>query len=130
MIFMKATFIFQQAERMSLNCMLKQIGPTSYGDGNGDVIVANYAGGNFKAPSDGYYLFSVNLKTMKYLLMKTTWGMIGGATPGGWDKDTPLNYNPSTQSWSVTADMKASGSFKFRANNAWQLDFDSVPTER
>jgi hypothetical protein len=60
---------------------------------------------------------------MKYILVKTTWGMIGGATPGGWDKDTPLNYNPSTQSWSVTADMKASGSFKFRANNAWQLDF-------
>ncbi|MET3126618.1 hypothetical protein ABID42_001720 [Arcicella rosea] len=98
--------------------------PTSYGDdGNGNVIIANYAGGNFKAPSDGYYLFSVNLKTMKYLLIKTTWGIIGGATPGGWDADTKLNYNPSTQNWSATADMKANGSFKFRANNAWQIDF-------
>ncbi len=98
--------------------------PTSYGNGGDDnVIVANYAGGNFAAPSDGYYLFSVNLNTMKYLLIKTDWGIIGGATPGGWDADTPLVYNPATQKWSVTADMKADGSFKFRANNAWQLDF-------
>ncbi|MDH4461225.1 MAG: SusE domain-containing protein [Flectobacillus sp.] len=99
-------------------------GPMSYGDGGaGNVVVANYAGGNFKAPSDGYYLFSVNLKTMKYILIKTTWGLIGGATPGGWSADTPLVYNPASQTWSVTADMKADGSFKFRANKEWQLDF-------
>ena len=99
-------------------------GPVSYGDGgNGTVIVANYAGANFKAPSDGYYLFNVNLNTMTFLLMKTSWGLIGGATPGGWDSDTQMTYNPGTQAWTVTADMKANGSFKFRANNAWQLDF-------
>ncbi len=98
--------------------------PTSYGNGGDDnMIVANYAGANFAAPSDGYYLFSVNLNTMKYLLIKTEWGIIGGATPAGWDADTPLVYNPATQKWSVTAEMKADGSFKFRANNAWQLDF-------
>jgi starch-binding outer membrane protein SusE/F len=98
--------------------------PTSYGDGgDGNVIVANYAGSNFKAPSDGYYLFSVNLNTMKYLLIKTTWGILGAASPGGWDSDTQLTYDPAAQVWSVTADMKKDGSFKFRANNAWQLDF-------
>lgn len=98
--------------------------PTSYGDGgDGNVIVANYAGGNFKTPTEGYYLFSVNLNTMKYLLIKTTWGILGGATPGGWDADTQLTYNPATQVWSVTADMKMDGSFKFRANNGWSLDF-------
>jgi starch-binding outer membrane protein SusE/F len=99
-------------------------GPTSYGyESDGKIMIANFAGANFVAPSDGYYLFMVNLNDMTYHLMKTSWGIIGGATPGGWDADTPLTYNAETQTWSVTADMKANGSFKFRANNAWALDF-------
>jgi starch-binding outer membrane protein SusE/F len=99
-------------------------GPTSYGyESDGKIMVANFAGANFAAPSDGYYLFMVNLNDMTYNLIKTSWGIIGGATPGGWDADTPLVYDPETQTWSVTANMKADGSFKFRANNAWALDF-------
>jgi hypothetical protein len=101
--------------------------PTSYGyESDGKIMVANFAGANFTAPSDGYYLFMVNLNDMTYHLMKTSWGIIGGATPGGWDADTPLTYNPETQTWSVTANMKADGSFKFRANNAWALDFGNA----
>jgi starch-binding outer membrane protein SusE/F len=99
-------------------------GPMSYGyESEGKIMEANFAGANFVAPSDGYYLFMVNLNEMTYQLIKTSWGLIGGATPGGWDADTPLNYDPGTQTWNVTADMKADGSFKFRANNAWVLDF-------
>ncbi|NMM49534.1 SusE domain-containing protein [Marinigracilibium pacificum] len=98
--------------------------PVSYGDGgNGTVIEANYAGGNFIAPSSGYYLFSVDLNTMTYLLIKTEWGIIGAATPSGWDADTDLTYDENSQSWKVTADMIANGSFKFRANDGWQIDF-------
>jgi hypothetical protein len=99
-------------------------GPTSYGhDSEGKIKVANFAGANFIAPSDGYYLFMVNLNDMTYQLIKTSWGIIGGATPGGWDADTPLTYDPVAQNWKVTANMKANGTFKFRANNAWALDF-------
>lgn len=102
-------------------------GPTSYGyESEGKVMEANFAGANFAAPSDGYYLFMVNLNEMTYQLIKTSWGIIGGATPGGWDADTPLAYDLESQTWSVTADMKADGSFKFRANNEWVLDFGVV----
>jgi starch-binding outer membrane protein SusE/F len=98
--------------------------PTSYGDdGKGNVIVANYAGANFKAPSDGYYLLSVNLNTKKTLLMKTSWGVIGSASPGGWDNDTPMSYDPKTQLWTVSTKMIKEGSFKMRANKEWKLDF-------
>lgn len=97
---------------------------TSYGTNNdGTIHEANFAGDNFIAPSDGYYLLSVDLNTNTYLLIKTTWGLIGAATPGGWDTDTPMEYNETSQTWSVTANMIAAGSFKMRANNAWQLDF-------
>lgn len=98
--------------------------PVSYGTNNdGTIHEANFLGDNFKAPSDGYYFLAVNVNTKTYLLIKTTWGIIGAATPGGWTTDTPMTYNETTQTWSVTANMITGGSFKFRANNAWQLDF-------
>jgi len=96
----------------------------SYGDGlNNKVIVANCACSNFKVPSNGVYNVIINLNTMTYLFTKVEWGILGDASPGGWDTDTKLTFDPTTQLWSVTADMKATGSFKFRANNAWNLDF-------
>lgn len=102
----------------------KDWNPTSYGSQEeGKLIVANYAGDNFAAPSDGYFLLSVNINDMTYVLMKTTWSIIGDATPGGWDGDTQLTYDPENKVWQVTADMTASGSYKFRANNAWQMNF-------
>lgn len=98
--------------------------PTAYGDGTaGALIVANYSGSNFTAPSEGYYLLWANLNDMTYVLIKTTWSIFGGATPGGWTTDTPMTYDPETKLWTVTANMIANGSFKFRANNAWQIDF-------
>lgn len=98
--------------------------PMAYGDGgNGVLIEANYAGGNFTAPSAGYYELSADLNTMKWTATKTTWAIIGDATPGGWSTDTQLNYDVTNQVWTVTADMKSAGSFKFRANNAWAINF-------
>ena len=98
--------------------------PSAYGDGTaGALIVANESGNNFTAPSDGYYLLWADLNSMTYVLIKTSWSIFGGATPGGWTTDTPMTYDPDTKLWTVTANMLANGSFKFRANNAWQLDF-------
>ncbi len=98
--------------------------PTAYGDGTaGVLILANYSGGNFTAPSAGYYMLWTDLNSMTYVLIKTTWSIFGGATPGGWSTDTPMTYDPETKLWTVTANMIANGSFKFRANNAWQIDF-------
>lgn len=98
--------------------------PMAYGDGgNGVLIEANYAGGNFTAPSDGYYNLTADLNTMSYTVTKTTWSIIGDATPGGWDSDTQMTYDPVKKVWEVTADMLSAGSFKFRANNAWVIDF-------
>jgi len=100
---------------------------TSYGDSGAgmtdSLIVANYAGSNFNFPSAGYYELYFNLNTMRWSQTLTTWSIIGDATPGGWSTDTPMTYNATTQVWTVTANMKKAGSFKFRANNAWVIDF-------
>lgn len=96
--------------------------PVSYGDGGSGVMIKN-GGANFTAPSAGYYELSANLKTMKWTATKTTWSILGDATPGLWATDTQMNYDVTNQVWTVTVDMKTAGSFKFRANNAWAIDF-------
>lgn len=100
--------------------------PTAYGDAtgtSGDIIVANYAGGNMSVPGGGYYELTANLNSNKWTATKTTWSILGDASPGGWSTDTQMTYDPVTQVWKLTADMVSGGSFKFRANNAWVIDF-------
>ena len=93
-----------------------------YGDGGAGNLSTEATAGNITLPSDGYYELSANLNTMKWTATKTTWAIIGGATPGGWDTETPLTYNPTTKVWTVSCDLKADGNtFKFRANNAWKI---------
>ena len=100
--------------------------PTAYGDAtgtSGDIIVANYAGGNMSLTSAGYYELTADLVTNKWTATKTSWSILGDASPGGWSTDTQLSYDATNKVWKVTCAMKAGGSFKFRANNAWVIDF-------
>jgi hypothetical protein len=50
------------------------------------------------------------------------WGVIGDATPTGWDDDTLMDYNPTTKTYSIIIKMKA-GSFKFRLNKGWASNY-------
>lgn len=95
----------------------------NYGDGgNGSFSTDGQAAG-LSVPDGGYYELTADMNTNKWTAVKTDWGIIGDATPGGWNNDTEMTYDPVSQVWTVTADMKANGSFKFRANKAWTIDF-------
>lgn len=97
--------------------------PDSYGTLEDSVITkANYAGANLAAPSAGYYLLSVNMNDSTFFLMDTDWGIIGDAAPNGWDSSTEMTFDEETETWSLTTDLNV-GALKFRANNAWTLDF-------
>jgi hypothetical protein len=50
------------------------------------------------------------------------WGIIGSATPTGWDSDTNLDYNLSTKTYSITLNMVV-GEYKFRLDDAWSTNF-------
>lgn len=98
--------------------------PTTYGSAEaGKLVEANDAGNNIVAPGAGYFMLTANLTDMTYTITKTEWGIIGDATSGGWDTDTPMEYDVANKVWTVTTDMSTAGSFKFRANNAWLIDF-------
>lgn len=97
-------------------------GPDSWGtdnDGTGAIYVANEACCNFMVDAEGMYWVEVDVPNLTYKLELISWGVIGDATPTGWDADTDLVYNADTQALEVTLDLTAVGSYKFRANDAW-----------
>jgi hypothetical protein len=96
---------------------------TNYGDGGNGTFSTDGTAGDLTVPNGGYYELSANLNTNTWTATATTWSIIGDATPGGWNTDTQMSYNTTTQVWTVTAPMLASGSYKFRANDAWVIDF-------
>lgn len=95
----------------------------NYGDAGSGKLSTDGLAGDLVLPSSGYYELSADLNTNFWTYTKTTWSILGDATPGGWSTDTQLTYNATTQVWTVTANMLSTGSFKFRANNAWTIDF-------
>lgn len=51
------------------------------------------------------------------------WGMIGSATPNGWnDPDTNLDYDVSTKKYSYTGPLLV-GDYKFRLDDKWDTNF-------
>ncbi|MFD0764664.1 SusE domain-containing protein [Mucilaginibacter lutimaris] len=95
----------------------------NYGDGGNGSITEDGLAGGLVSPGPGYVQVSINLNTKTWSAVPTTWSILGDASPGGWNTDTQLSYDVAKQVWTVTCDMKKDGSFKFRANNAWVIDF-------
>ena len=96
---------------------------TNYGDGGNGTFSTDGAAAGLSVPDGGYYELTADLNTNKWTAVKTTWGIIGDASPGGWNTDTPMTYDPVSQTWKVTLNMITAGSWKFRANNGWDINF-------
>lgn len=78
---------------------------------------------NLKAPTNHSYLISANLNTNTISYQKQSYGIIGDATPTGWDSDTNMKYNNGTQEWSVTIALIGGNNIKFRLNDAWDVNY-------
>lgn len=91
----------------------------AYGAGEGKLL--STSGGNIVQEGAGYYYIKFNEKTLTWSAAKTTWALIGAATPGGWDADTPLTYDSTEKVWKATVSLTA-GKFKFRANGNWDFN--------
>lgn len=103
-------------------------GNTDWGDDgsfSGTLAVENES--NCIAPA-GYYYVKANTNTLQYETILTNWGIVGAATPGGWDNSTALTYNATSKKWEGTVVMTA-GEFKFRANNSWDINFGGPAEE-
>lgn len=90
-------------------------------DGSGGLT---NPGGNITVAADGYYFIKANLNDMTYSLTPMVWGVIGDASPNGWDGETPLTYDETSDTWRGVLSM-TSGEFKFRANSSWDYNYGS-----
>lgn len=107
-------------------------GNKDWGD-NGDFsgILVHENEDNCEA-TPGYYrvrantgnVTATNPDGLTYSSVQVSWGIIGAATPTGWDSDTDLVYNPSTKKLEIASIALVPGAFKFRGNNAWSNGFD------
>ena len=92
-----------------------------FGDNEGDGTLESGGASNIIATDPGFYLIRANLNDNTYTLTNTQWGLIGDATPGGWDEDTDMTYNAEEGAWEIQLDLTA-GEIKFRANNDWAIN--------
>lgn len=95
--------------------------PSGYGIGGGADIIVPVSGTYFIYFNDasGEYFFAPATSAMIF----NDIGVIGDATPGGWDNDTNLIRNPSNPyKWSGKVIIN-NGEAKFRADNAWDVNW-------
>ena len=101
----------------------------------------NYGGAFFGQESDnimmtqeaGFYQVDVDLSAKTYTLTPFTIGIIGNATPKGWDGDTDMKYNPEERCWELKEVELTNGEMKFRHTNDWSLswggELDNLTTQ-
>ena len=101
----------------------------------------NYGGAFFGESEDnimmtqeaGFYQVDVDLSAKTYTLSHFTIGIIGDATPTGWDSDTDMTYNPEERCWELKNVTLSDGEMKFRHKNDWSLswggELDNLTTQ-
>lgn len=79
----------------------------------------------------GYYQVDVDLSEKTYTLTPiTSIGIIGSASPNGWDSDVDMTYVPYNKDtkevngyWEVKNITLSAGKIKFRANDGWDISW-------
>jgi hypothetical protein len=93
----------------------------AYGDAGGGKV--STTGGNLKVATLYPYKIKLNLNDNTWATERYSFGVIGDATPGGWDNDTDMTYNNGTREWSVTVALTGTKELKFRLNDDWGTNY-------
>jgi len=95
----------------------------NYGDaGNGKLTTDGNAGG-IVYNSAGVYLLDADITNLTYSVTYiSTIGIIGTATPQGWNASTAMTYDQPTGLWSIKLAL-VPGALKFRANDNWTINY-------
>ena len=84
-------------------------------DGEWNIKVPDY-------PVANTFFIKVDLANLTYSLEKANMGIIGEATPNGWNSQVDLAYNPSTMKFEIASIALTGGKvFKFRNNDSWSI---------
>jgi hypothetical protein len=93
----------------------------NYGSSTKDANL-NAGGDNIPVTVEADYAITLDLSHPNaYTYTANRWGLIGDATPGGWNDDTNMTWDEANQVFTITLDLTAAG-YKFRANDAWDIN--------
>lgn len=95
----------------------------NYGSDNADGKLSAGAA-NIPITVEADYAIVLDLShPNEYTYNVNRWGVIGDATAGGWDTDQNMTWDAAKNVFTVTLDLVSTGSFKFRANDGWDLNY-------
>lgn len=92
----------------------------NFGDNGADGTLEK-DGADIQVAEPGLYRLSVDINKLTHSSLMTNWGLIGSATPKGWDSDTDMIYDPATGTLKLTLNL-TEGAIKFRANDNWDVN--------
>lgn len=86
--------------------------------------------GNLMVEEDGFYRIRMDSEALTYQVDKISMGLIGDATPTGWDADTDMTFvgGKGSYVWKITINL-VPGNIKFRANDDWAINFGGSASE-
>jgi hypothetical protein len=100
----------------------------NYGDGGNGKLTTDGNAGGIGYPSAGVYKLNADITALTYsAVLINSFGVIGTATPQAWNASTPMTYNTTTGLWTVTVAL-VPGALKFRANDAWDINYGPADT--
>ena len=90
--------------------------------GSGDGVNLEQDGPNIPVDA-GMYKILFDEVNLTYSIEAFTWGLVGSATPGGWDgPDLALAYDACSDVWRAIVDL-IDGEWKVRQNNDWAVNY-------
>ncbi|MBK9211752.1 MAG: SusF/SusE family outer membrane protein [Saprospiraceae bacterium] len=89
----------------------------------GTLTVSN---NKFTVPEDGLYHVIMDTELNKVAIARVKWGIIGGASPGGWSTNTPMTavFNLSKMDFVVENVLMLKNDWKFRYSDGWKIILD------
>jgi starch-binding outer membrane protein SusE/F len=93
---------------------------------SGSALAVN--GSGITASASGWYKLTVNTTELTYSLEAYMIGLIGSATPNGWNSpDQKMDYDSATGTWKITITL-VDGDIKFRLNDGWAWNLGGTTT--
>lgn len=94
----------------------------NYGSSDGVNLVD---GGDNIATDAGTFKITFDENNLTYAIETYSWGLVGSATPNGWDgPDVPLMYDSCSDTWKAVVKLNE-GVWKIRQNNDWAVNLGS-----
>lgn len=96
---------------------------TNYGWAADGELSTDPGAGNLDAANDALYWVNVDVPGLTYNITEiTSLGIIGDATPKGWDGQTNLTASADFLTWTGDFTLTGGKELKFRANDNWDIN--------